>query len=212
MPVELESGAIRHLEDQIIEAAEAELEGQYLEVSMTQHAPGNLGAGVESVTIEVTADVDDTDLQDDLMDYAYDEFVGSAGNLVFQAVQKSHERLQSYGSSHDYSVGNIPSSFTGVETQRGGGTLTIGYGWSHPATSFFERGVSPHTINGQPILSFIWEDPPDWVKEEFDQGRSSSGQFASGWRVFFSSVDHPGIPAARFVRYGLNWLESEVSL
>lgn len=210
MPAQLESGAIKHLESEILAAAEEELGDQQIEVSATQHSPESIDGGTESVTIEVTANAPD-EIQTELLDYAYEQFVGQEDNIVFQTVQRSHERLQSYGTSNGYSVGGVEASFSGVDVQRSASSITITYGWGSRASSFFERGVSPHTIDGDPLLSFIWADPPEWVRESFDQGRSSGGQFVSGWRVFFPSVDHPGIPAARYVRAGLEWLQSEVS-
>lgn len=210
MPTQLESGAVKHFEDALLEAAEGELSGQQIEVSATQHAPGSGGMGVESVTIEITADADG-EIESALLDYAYQVFVGGEGNLVFQAVQRSQEALEAYGSGNGYSIESVQDSFTGVEARRSGSTITIGYGWDHPAAAYFERGTSDHTIQGDPVLSFIWEDPPGWVREEFEQGRSTIGQFVSGWRVFLPEVDVSGMPAARYIRAGFNWLEREAT-
>jgi len=70
----------------------------------------------------------------------------------------------------------------------------------------WEWGTSDHTVSGSKVLSWVWSGPdvPQWVREEFDQARDESGQFRSGWRVFFDSVDVSGLPEARAIRDALN--------
>lgn len=205
----LAPGSVDQLEEGLLEATNDRLAMGELTVNATQHAPGNTGIGVESVIVEVTADVDDA-LKEPVLDAAYETFVGGSENLISQTIQHSHERLRRYGSQHSYDVESIVDSFAGVEVRRAAGTLTIGYGWDHPAAGYFERGTSDHTIHGKPVLSFVWEDPPSWVREEFEQARGEGGQFASGWRVFFQNVDVQGIPESRYVRAGVRFLEREV--
>lgn len=136
--------------------------------------------------------------------------VGARDNLVFQSVQAAHRQLTRYRSTTGNHVQSIKDSFSGVDATRSPAGITASWHWEHEAAGYYEFGVSPHTIDGNPILSFLWEDPPDWVTQEFDQARGSGGQFESGYRVFFASVDHPGIPEARFVRSSLDWLRREV--
>ena len=44
------------------------------------------------------------------------------------------------------------------------------------------------------------------AREEFDQARTSGGQFQSGWRVFLPDVDVSGLPESRAIRDALNAL------
>lgn len=206
----LEQGAADKLQGAILDAAEERFADQELRVKATQHAPGDRGIGVESVIVELIANTED-ELQEAVLDQAHERFVGGRGNLIAQTVQHSHDRLRSYGSGHNFDVESIIDSFSGVQVRRSGNTITIGYGWEHVAAAYFERGTSDHRIDGSPVLSFIWENPPSWVKEEFEQGRESGGQFRSGWRVFLQNVTVSGIPESRFVRSGIDWLQSEVS-
>lgn len=140
-----------------------------------------------------------------LIDGLWRSLVGARGNLVSQSIREAHDRLREYGSRHGYSVDAVPSSleFTPSDATRSDRGITVGWHWGHPAAEFFEFGVAPHTINGDPLLSFIWEDPPQWVSKEFEQE-------GDGYRVFFQSVDHPGVPASRAVRDSLHWLRREV--
>jgi hypothetical protein len=48
----------------------------------------------------------------------------------------------------------------------------------------------------------VWEDPPQWVREEFEPE-------GDGWRVFLPETTPSGLPEARFIRDTLNWLHAE---
>lgn len=148
----------------------------------------------------------ESDLKEALLDEVERELTGRQANLVFQFVELVHSNLRSYGNRLGYDVESTIDSLGTPEVDRSGNTVSVTVGWESEQMSRWEFGVSPHTIDGEPILSFVWENPPDWVKEEFDQARSSGGEFESGWRVFFPSVDHPGIPESRAIRDALNGL------
>jgi hypothetical protein len=80
-------------------------------------------------------------------------------------------------------------------------------GWSHEAFPYFEFGTSDHTIEGDPILSFVWEerhDPPEWVREEFDAE-------GDGYRVFLPEVEVAGVRETRAVRDGLNQIRRQIA-
>lgn len=160
--------------------------------------------------MELAADFE-SQLQDALMDSIEHEFVGQRNGLVHQTIQRSHDILREYGQRHGYDVEPVIDSLGQVDVERTDNRLTVRWGWAHPAAPHFQMGTSDHHIDGDPVLSFIWENPPAWVREEFDQGRDTQGQFVSGWRVFFSSVDVEGLPESRFVREALAWLRREVA-
>lgn len=152
----------------------------------------------------------DREATEAILDDAEHQLVGQQNNLVFQAVDYAHDQLESYGSTHEYHVQSIIDSFAGVDVDRTSTSLTITYGWEHPAARHFEFGTSDHTIDGDPVLSFVWSEPPQWVREEFDQARGAGGQYASGWRVFLPSVDVSGLPEARFARDSKHWLRRQL--
>jgi hypothetical protein len=150
------------------------------------------------------------DLQEAVLADVEAKFVVEEANLVFQFVELVHSRLRSYGRRNGYDVESTIESFGTPQLDRSKGRVAVTVGWESEQMARWEFGVSPHTIDGDPVLSFVWENPPEWVKEEFDQGRNTEGEFVSGWRVFFPSVDHPGIPASRAIRDSLRALEQVI--
>jgi hypothetical protein len=133
--------------------------------------------------------------------------VGREDNLTFQTIQRAHEILDAAARQYGYHVESIKESLELTEVQRGDGELQVVFGWSHPAAEYFEFGTSPHTIQGNPVLVFVWEDrhnPPTWVKENFERARSDSGE--PGYKTFLQSVEVDGVNEIRFVRGALDWL------
>lgn len=141
-------------------------------------------------------------LRESLLDDVETTLVGEANNLVFQAIQQSHERLREY--ADQYNVEPIIDSLGVVDVDRGERGITVRYGWQAEAAPYFAYGTSRHTIQGQPVLSFIWNDPPQWVTEEFEAE-------GDGYRVFFAEVEVEGIERTAFVQAGLRWLQRELS-
>jgi len=148
----------------------------------------------------------ETDLREAVLDEAEREFVGRRANLVYQFVELVHTRLRAYGERHGYDVASTIDSLGEPQVERTGDRLTITIGWRSEQMARWEFGTSDHHVDGDPVLSFVWEDPPQWIREEFDQARTSGGQFQSGWRVFLPDVDVSGLPESRAIRDALNAL------
>jgi hypothetical protein len=148
----------------------------------------------------------ETKLREAVLDEAESELVGRQANLVFEFVELVHARLRSYGRRHDYDVESTIDSLGTPQVERRDGRLTVTIGWQSPQMARWEFGTSDHTVDGNPVLSFVWADPPQWVREEFDQARDDSGQFRSGWRVFFAEVEVSGLPESRAIRDAINGL------
>lgn len=70
------------------------------------------------------------------------------------------------------------------------------FSFPHEGAVFQEFGAMPHEIRARnaEVLAFEWPDAPEEVQEQFED--------TEGDLVFFESIDHPGIPAIGFVRYG----------
>jgi hypothetical protein len=132
---------------------------------------------------------------DELEDYAREE--------IAPAVQEhAHEILEAYGHEHDYDVEPIiEAGETRVERRKG--SVAVRFGWPEPAI-YFERGTVDHVVEATnaDALSFVWEDPPDWVRQEFEPE-------GDGYRVYLQRVEVSGLPEARFIRDTLNWLEAQ---
>jgi hypothetical protein len=129
------------------------------------------------------------------------------GNLLFQGVRVGHGTLRSYGSRHDYDVEPVTESVEVTDVTSTDRSFSARVAWTHEAAQYFQFGVAPHTISGSPLLSFIWEDAPQGVREMF----SGTERVDGDPRVYLPSVDHPGIPASRYVQATINWLRQEVA-
>lgn len=140
-------------------------------------------------------------LRESLLDDVEHELTGGQNSLVLQAIQRSHETLRSVGATEDYDVEPVIDALGPVETERTRDSVIVRYGWEHEAAPYFEWGTRPHTVEGQPILSFIWEDAPPEVREQFEDTFP---------RVFFSSVEVAGIEETAFVRTGIQWLRRDL--
>lgn len=183
-----------------------------MSASETQETPLSFEATVvtDPVGVELTASADESvsaELQDALLSDIREQLVDKQGNLVFQSVRVANGALESYGQRNDYQTDPIRESVEILNTSETQSSFRVRWGWTHEAAKFFNFGVSAHTIDGNPILSFIWEDAPQEVREMFAHTERVDGDP----RVFFRSVEHPGIPAARFVQAGINWLRDELS-
>lgn len=137
-------------------------------------------------------------LLDDLEAYAREE-------IALTVQQHAHEILQAYGRRHDYDVESIITAGETVVERRDDRVVVVRWGWPEPAI-FFERGTVDHAVEAKQadVLSFIWEDPPRWVREEFERE-------GEGYRVFLPEVEVSGLPESRFIRDTLNWIDARVS-
>lgn len=126
-------------------------------------------------------------------------------DLVEEFVELVHTRLRSYAKTHGYDVESTIDSVGDPQVDRNGETLVIRVGWESEQMARWEFGTSDHTVRGDP-LSFVWKDPPQWVREEFDQARDAGGQFESGYRVFLPETNVSGVQESRAIRDSLNGL------
>jgi hypothetical protein len=122
--------------------------------------------------------------------------LASAGE---DAVAQAEAALRDFADQYD--VGPLIDALEGPTVTRDGDSVTVRWRCTHPAAGYFEFGTPDnYQIDGDPILSFVWTDPPQWVREEFDPE-------GDGYRVFFESVDSgEGIAETRFTRWSVRWL------
>jgi hypothetical protein len=128
------------------------------------------------------------------LDSAEQALVGQRGNLVSQAVQEAHENLQAYASQQGYDIEFLESEFAGVDVDRGQRALTVEWAWESELAAYYEFGVAPHTIRGDP-LHFYWAEKDQWIQTDEVEWGSETG----------------GIPESRWVRDSLHWLRREVA-
>lgn len=144
-------------------------------------------------------------LQEALLDDIQERMLADDGP-VWGAVERSHEILREYGQANDYDVGPIIEALSEPAITRKGDRVVAYWGWFHPAAPHFEWGTSDHTVDGDPVLTFIWEDAPPDIHEMFPDTQRVDGDP----RVFFGEVEVAGLPESRFVRDALDWLRREV--
>jgi len=142
-------------------------------------------------------------LEEAMLEEIEKKFIGERANLAYQFVELVHTRLRAYGERHGYDVEGTIDSLGTPEVTRSGGSITVRVGWTSEQMARWEFGTSDHTVEGDP-LSFVWHDPPQWVRQEFDQARSGGGQFETGWRVFLPETDVTGLPESRAIRDSLH--------
>lgn len=140
----------------------------------------------------------ESDLGEAILDGVESEFRDENG-VAGEAVEQAREALRDFADQYD--VEPLLSALEGPFVERRGDSVTVRWECTHPAAGYFEFGTPDnYEIDGDPVLSFVWTDPPAWVREEFDRE-------ADGWRVFFPDVDSgKGIEETRFMRWSLRWL------
>lgn len=147
-----------------------------------------------SVTVAVD-DAPSASAREALLDDIEQKLVGERDNLVFRTVQQAHQLLENYATRNDYTEGPLIDSFAGVDSSRGRRSVQAEWSWDHKVMQFWEFGVSPHTIEGNPLLHFYWDEIGQWVQTESVMWGSKTG----------------GIPPSRAVRDSLTWLRRELS-
>jgi hypothetical protein len=137
--------------------------------------------------------------REDALDTIEREFVGKQANLIYEFVELVHTRLEAYAQRHGYDVASTIDSVQQPEVSRSGDQITVTVGWASEQMQRWEFGTSDHTVKGDPLV-FVWHDPPQWVREEFDQARGVGGQFATGYQVFLPETNVAGLPESRAIR------------
>lgn len=140
----------------------------------------------------------ENDLREAVLDDVHAQLIGTDG-LAKEVQTHAHGLLRAYGQRHDYDVQSLIDAGE-LEVDRQPDRVVARWGWPEPAI-YFERGTVAHEVHATnaDVLSFIWRDPPEWVREEFEPE-------GDGYRVFLPSVNVEGLPESRFIRDTLNWL------
>jgi hypothetical protein len=107
--------------------------------------------------------------------------------------QTARETFQQYAQRNDYAIEHIWQDARGPFVERDAGSVRVRVEWPE-LTALFEFGVSPHTIRGDPVLTFYWDEIDQWVTTESVEWGSRTG----------------GIPEARAIRRSLRLLEQDL--
>lgn len=129
--------------------------------------------------------------------------------LAMQAIERSHARLREYADQYDVEpiIDSLVVPRDGMAFDPEAGEIDLAWEWRHPAAVFFNQGTSDHTVDGDPILSFVWEGAPQQIHDMFPHTERVNGDP----RVFFQSVTVEGISETRFAQHGTEWLQRELA-
>lgn len=140
-------------------------------------------------------------------DAAREAVLDSAEETIRQEVgprlkATARENFEQYASTNGYDIDHIWQDAEGPFVDRDGDSVTLRIEWPE-LTALFEFGVAPHTIDGNPLLSFIWEGPPEGTRP------AGAPKHVVTQSVNWGSVTG-GIPESRAIRNALNTLRSEL--
>lgn len=133
----------------------------------------------------------EADLQEAMLDEIEQTLRDELGPTL---IDVARENWQSYASAHDYDIDHVWEDVEGPFVERDGDSVTLRIQWPG-LTALFEFGVSPHTIDGNPLLHFYWEEIDQWIQTESVEWGSETG----------------GIPESRAIRDALNWFRREAT-
>lgn len=101
----------------------------------------------------------ESDLRDALLDDAEETAEDMGDGLKFAA----ENNFRTYAARQGYDIDHIWQDAKGPSIRRGSRSVDVTVEW--PAlTALFEYGVSPHTIEGNPLLAFAWKAPPEGTR------------------------------------------------
>ena len=117
--------------------------------------------------------------------------------------ETARENFEAYASRNGYDIGHIWRDAEGPFVSRSGDSVELRIEWPG-LTALFEFGVSPHTIEGNPLLAFHWDAPPEGTRPP------GAPEFVVAQEVNWGSVTG-GINEARAIRDALDSMRREVS-
>ena len=136
----------------------------------------------------------DSSFEDDLREAVLDDVEQQVRDDIGPMFkQTARQNFEAYASRNDYDIDHIWEDAEGPIVERDDGSVSVRVEWPG-LTALFEFGVSPHTIEGNPLLHFYWEAKDQWIKTESVNWGSETG----------------GIPESRAIRDAMNWLRREV--
>lgn len=128
-------------------------------------------------------------LESNLQASLQDDIETAAGDMGQALKDEAEANFREYASRNDYQIDHIWRDATVGNVESGPGRASVTVEW--PAlTAIFEWGVSPFTLQGNPLLHFYWEAADQWVMTDEVNWGSETG----------------GINESRAIRGALNYL------
>lgn len=133
--------------------------------------------------------------EDDLREALLDDIEQTLQDeLGPQLIKIAQENWMGYASEQGYDIDHIWEDVEGPIIERDAESVRVRIEWPE-LTALFEHGVSPHTINGNPVLRFYYERIDQWVTVESVEWGGETG----------------GIPESRAIRDALHDLRRVMS-
>jgi hypothetical protein len=135
----------------------------------------------------------DSDFEAELCEAVLDDVEATLQDEIGPLLKRTaRENFEAYASEHGYDIDHVWEDAEGPLVERKEETVSVRVEWPG-LTALFEFGVSPHTIEGDPLLHFYWEKIDQWVTTESVEWGSDTG----------------GIPESRAIRDALNLVRRE---
>ena len=129
-------------------------------------------------------------LREALLDDVEAKFRAEYGPMLKRVAQ---ENFEAFASANDYDISHIWEDAEGPFVERDRNSVSVRVEWPE-LTALFEYGVSPHTIEGNPVLHFYWEKIGKEITVQSVNWGSETG----------------GIPESRAIRNALEDLRQEL--
>lgn len=144
----------------------------------------------------------DADFEEQLKAAMLDDAEEQADEIGEEFTDTVEQNFSEYAGRNDYSISHIWQDSTGPTVERNRNAVRIGVEWPE-LTLLFEYGVSPHVIEGNPLLSFAWPAPPEGTRP------SGAPAYVETQSVNWGSVTG-GINEARAIRNALAEIRREL--
>ena len=136
----------------------------------------------------------DNNFEDDLREALLEDIEQTLREEIGpQLIEIARENWKAYASRNGYDIDHV---WEDVEhtVERTPNGISIVVEWPE-LTALFEFGVDPHTIDGNPLLHFYWDEIGQWVTTDNVDWGSETG----------------GIPESRAIRDALNQTRRDLS-
>lgn len=124
----------------------------------------------------------------------HDAVIDDPGNLAFEFRQMVVENFRDYARRNDYDLDGVIDDVRVLDAERRADGVSVTIGTDDGLIGLFEFGVAPHTIEGNPLLHFYWEEADTWIQTESVEWGSETG----------------GIPEARAFRDAMHKWRAQV--
>lgn len=117
-----------------------------------------------------------SDFEDDLREAVLDDIERRLREEIGPQLEEiARENWKAYASQNGYDIDHIWEDAEGPHIERDEDSISLRLEWPG-LTALFEFGVSPHTIEGNPLLHFYYDRIDQWITtDEVNWGSVTGG-------------------------------------